>query len=242
MFTLDRVVPWGRSFDEYRAMFALSDGDLEVKLLDCAGGPSGFTAEASRRGSAVISCDPIYQYEAGQIQSRIAATCDQILDQTRRNTDQFVWTHIQSVEELGALRLSAMRSFLDDYPSGRVAGRYVTAELPRLPFADRAFGLALSSHFLFLYSEQLDLAFHLAAMLEMCRVAAEVRVFPLLALGGTPSPHLQPIAGDLRQRGLDVSIDTVPYEFQRGGNQMLRVRRQCPALAGPLSSPRTHLC
>ena len=224
MFTLDAVVPWGRSFDEYRAMFDLSDHDLGLKLLDCAGGPASFNVEASRGGRAVISCDPIYRYDAGQIQARIAATYDQIMEQTRRNTDEFVWTHIRSVEELGALRLSAMRSFLDDYPSGRSEGRYVTAELPLLPFADRSFDLALSSHFLFLYSEQLDLEFHLAAMLEMCRVADEVRVFPLLALGAAPSPHVQPLADQLRHRGLNVSIDNVRYEFQRGGNQMLRVR------------------
>jgi hypothetical protein len=30
MFTLDRVAPWGRSFEEYRRMFALSDRDLRV--------------------------------------------------------------------------------------------------------------------------------------------------------------------------------------------------------------------
>jgi hypothetical protein len=224
MFTLDTVVPWGRSFDEYRAMFDLADRDLEVKVLDCAAGPASFNAEASRRGRSVISCDPIYQYDAAQIHSRIATTYDQIMEQTRRNTHEFVWTHIRSVDELGAIRSSAMRSFLDDYPSGRRRGRYVPAALPRLPFANRAFDLALSSHFLFLYSEQLDLAFHLAAMLEMCRVADEVRVFPLLALGAAPSPHVQPMVDHLRRRGLQASIDNVPYEFQRGGNQMLRVR------------------
>ena len=33
MFTLDAVVPWGRSFDEYCAMFALSDRDLGLRIL-----------------------------------------------------------------------------------------------------------------------------------------------------------------------------------------------------------------
>jgi hypothetical protein len=30
----------------------------------------------------------------------------------------------------------------------------------------------------------------------------------------------------LLEAGLDVSIEAVPYEFQRGGNQMMRVRRR----------------
>jgi hypothetical protein len=36
MFTLDRVVPWGRSFDEYSRMFTLTSTDLRSKILGCA--------------------------------------------------------------------------------------------------------------------------------------------------------------------------------------------------------------
>jgi hypothetical protein len=32
MFTLDQVVPWGRSFDEYRRMFDLTDDELGLRL------------------------------------------------------------------------------------------------------------------------------------------------------------------------------------------------------------------
>jgi hypothetical protein len=83
--------------------------------------------------------------------------------------------------------MAAMRQFLDDYAQGRRDGRYLPAELPELPFAGASFDLALSSHFLFLYSTQLGSEFHRAAVREMCRVAAEVRIFPLLALGGQRS-------------------------------------------------------
>jgi hypothetical protein len=34
MFTLDEVVPWGRSLEEYRRMFALSDTDLQRRIVD----------------------------------------------------------------------------------------------------------------------------------------------------------------------------------------------------------------
>jgi hypothetical protein len=59
----------------------------------------------------------------------------------------------------------------------------------------------------------------------MCRVAAEVRIFPLLALGGRRSPFVDGIVQTLCDAGYHVSIETVPYEFQRGGNQMLRIRK-----------------
>jgi hypothetical protein len=68
--------------------------------------------------------------------------------------------------------------------------------------------------------------FHQAALREMCRVALEVRVFPLLALGGERSSYVESSVLDLLKTGHDVSIETVPYEFQRGGNQMMRVRRR----------------
>jgi len=223
MFTLDQVVPWGRSFDEYCRMFALSEADLRGSILGCADGPANFNAEATRRGTQMISCDPLYRLNTSEIRDRIAATYDQILEQTRRHLDEFVWTSIPTVEELGRVRMEAMQAFLQDFESGKREGRYLDAELPTLPFQDRLFDLAVCSHFLFLYTEQLGEDFHRAAILELCRVAAEVRIFPLLALGGRPSPYVTNIADDLRQAGYKVSIAIVPYEFQRGGNEMMRI-------------------
>src|SRR5262245_14728129 len=228
MFTLDHVVPWGRSFDEYRHMFALGDAELGLKIVGCADGPARFNAEATRCGAHVVSCDPIYRYDIDQLRARIASTYDNMLEQTRRNADEFVWRSIRSVEELGEVRMAAMNAFLEDYPAGKTQGRYLDAELPTLPFTDSSFDLALCSHFLFLYSTQLGEAFHRAAIGELCRVATEVRIFPLLALGATRSPFVDGLADELRGQGFRVSLDTVPYEFQRGGNQMMRIRR--PAL------------
>jgi SAM-dependent methyltransferase len=145
MFTLDQVVPWGRSFDEYRR---------------------------------------IYKWDAIQLRERITAT----------------------------------------YAAGKTQGRYVEAELPALPFSESSFDLALCSHFLFLYSSQLGEQFHDDALREMCRVGREIRIFPLLALGGARSPFVDRCAERLVDAGHDVSIERVPYEFQRGGNQMMRIR------------------
>src|SRR6185436_7819479 len=146
MFTLDAVVPWGRSFDEYRRMFALTDADRSARILGCADGPASFNADATRGGMRVTSCDPLYRCDAPQIRERIAATFDEMIDQTRRNAGEFVWTsEIPSVDALAGVRTAAMNLFLDDYDVGRRDGRYVDAELPSLPFADGEFDLALCS-------------------------------------------------------------------------------------------------
>jgi hypothetical protein len=223
MFTLDQVVPWGRSFEEYRRMFALSDADLQLRILGCADGPASFNAEATRFGTTVISTDPLYRLDTPTIRDRIAATYDQMLEEAQRNSQQFVWDTIPSVQELGRIRMQTMRAFLDDYDLGKRQGRYVDAELPSIPFPGKSFDLALCSHFLFLYTEHLSEGFHRSAILELCRVAFEVRIFPLLALDGRVSPYVARIVDDLSD-SWEVSLETVPYEFQRSGNQMMCVR------------------
>jgi hypothetical protein len=122
-----------------------------------------------------------------------------------------------------------MRVFLEDYEAGKTAGRYVEASLPSLAFGDGAFDLALCSHLLFLYSAQFDEGFHRASVRELCRVASDVRVFPLLALDGSRSPFVDACLADARGAGLHATIEKVDYEFQRGGNEMLHVRRSAAA-------------
>jgi len=223
MFTLERVVPWGRSYDEYCRMFALTATDLGGRLLGCGDGPASFNAAATRGGTSIVSCDPIYEFDSEQIRRRIDETVEEILEQTRRNYTEFVWTEIASVEELRRVRLDAMQQFLADYEVGKSEGRYIEASLPALPFADQSFDLALCSHFLFLYSDQLGEPFHDTAVLELARVAREVRIFPLLALGGAQSPFVPTLTASLRKSGYAVTLERVPYEFQRGGNEMMRI-------------------
>jgi hypothetical protein len=223
---LNEVVPWGRTMDEYQRMFALDETHFALSLLGCSDGPASFNAEWTARGGRVVSCDPIYNFAAHEIERRVRETYNVILQGVRENYEDFVWHDIASPEALGERRLTAMRGFLDDYETGKREGRYITAALPALPFADGQFDLALVSHFLFLYSQQLDWEFHRAAFHELCRVAREVRVFPLLALGNSPSPYVTPLIEEYRARGWHAEEVTVNYEFQKNGNQMLRVWRE----------------
>jgi hypothetical protein len=204
-------------------MFNLHEDELGGAILGCADGPAGFNAEMHRRGRKVISCDPIYRFTKRQLSERIEKAPVEIIEQTEKNMDNFVWSSIGSIEELRETRMSAMRQFLEDYDEGKQQGRYIDAELPVLPFDDGAFDIALCSHFLFLYSERLSLEFHLKSIMELCRVAGDVRVFPLIDLDLKSSPHVQPIACRLEEEGFTVSVERVPYEFQRGGNEMLRI-------------------
>jgi len=229
-FSIDRVVPWGRARDEYVRMFTLAQSDLGRRILGCGDGPASFNAEATQSGAKVLSLDPIYAFSAREIEARVQQTRAQILGGVRDNMDDFVWDKARSLiaspAELSARRMQAMRDFLDDLPCGARQGRYLGAALPDLPLRDGSFDLALSSHFLFLYSEQLGLQFHHAAIGEMLRVAREVRIFPLLQIGGAPSSLVEPIINELRSQGYEVARLKVLYEFQKGGDEMLRIARQ----------------
>ncbi|MBW4521812.1 MAG: SAM-dependent methyltransferase [Scytolyngbya sp. HA4215-MV1] len=224
-FKLEQVVPWGRSLDEYRHMFDLRPEDLKQRILDCAGGPASFNAEMTQQGYSVISCDPLYQFSADDIAQRIQATYPVIVEGVARHLENYVWHTVQTPEQLGQIRMAAMRQFLQDFAIGRQQGRYCLDELPKLSFASQQFDLALCSHLLFTYSDSLSLTFHLDAIRELCRVAAIVRIFPLLNISGEVSIFLQPVMETFSQQGYEVLIQQVPYEFQRGGNQLLQVRR-----------------
>jgi hypothetical protein len=41
-------------------MFALTDRELGLTIVDCGSGPASFNAGATRRGGHIVSCDPIY--------------------------------------------------------------------------------------------------------------------------------------------------------------------------------------
>ncbi|MDA0206013.1 MAG: SAM-dependent methyltransferase [Acidobacteria bacterium] len=220
---LNEVKPWGRSLAEYRAMFALSEHDLRKRILDCGAGPAAFNAELSELGCSVVSCDPIYEYSAEAIDARIRETAPAIIEHVNADRDRYVWTVFNSPEQLVEARLAAMQRFLADLPEGFEQGRYRSLALPSLPFKDGEFELALCSHLLFTYSEQLSLDFHLAAIRELARVAHEVRIFPLLEYSGDPSPHLHPLIEKLTAEGDAIHQQRVRYEFQRGGDQLLIV-------------------
>lgn len=219
---LENIVPFGRSFDEYRLMFELTDGDLDKKIIGVGDGPASFNAGMKALGRTVTSVDPLYIFSGSDIERRFREVVDGIIEQVINSPGDWTWDYHKSPEQLRANRTASIVKFLSDYDTGRKEGRYVPGELPRLPFEDGSFDIALCSHLLFLYSERLDYEFHLASVREMLRVAKEVRIFPLLDLMLNRSPYIEPLTEELRAGGYGVEIRTVPYEIQRGGNEMMR--------------------
>ena len=220
-----KPIPWGRNASEYLAMFALDDVPTTARILDVAGGPASFAAERSAQGAPTVACDPLYANEKEHLATGIELARESVMRLVREEKERFVWTTLKDPETLERTRMKAMHRFLDDFEAGCASGRYRTGALPNLPFEDDSFDLALCSHFLFLYSEDLDLSFHVTAIEELLRVAPLVRIFPLLEMNGQPSRHLERVLETLDSRGHRPRIQQVSYEFQRGGDEHLEARR-----------------
>jgi hypothetical protein len=211
-----------RSFEEYRAMFALADLDLRGDILDCPGGGASFTARAAAfDGVRALAVDPVYAAPAADLARLVIAETDRGSAHTVAGADRYVWDFFVDSTGHRALRRRSASLFADDLLTN--PHRYLAAALPWLPFADRSFDLVLSSHLLFTYADRLDIEFHRRALTALYRVARrEVRIFPLLDQAGQPlEPLVDQLRTDLRIAGIATDVRTVDYEFQRGGNHML---------------------
>lgn len=223
-FYLSSVVPWGRTFEEYRRMFLLDGADLGKKIAGFGDGPASFNCEASQKGCSVTSFDPVYQFTASELRQRIEEVRPVVMGQMAENRANYLWTEIPSLEALEARRMSAMELFLTDFERGKTEGRYVSHALPGpLPLPDDAFDLGLSSHFLLMYTA-LGYEFHIKAISEMLRLCREVRIFPLLDLDGRSSALTSQVIGYFRDT-CKVEIKPTPYEFQKGGDRLLVLKR-----------------
>ncbi len=221
---LEKVVPWGRNINEYRAMFMLSDDDMKKRIAGFGDGPASLNRQASAAGSEVTSFDPVYGFSAQELRARISEVRDIIIAQMRENSENYVWDKIKSVEELEKIRMSAMEMFLEDFEQGKREGRYVCHELPeRIPCEDMSFDIGLSSHFLLMY-DSLGYDFHIAAISEMLRVCREVRIFPLCDLDSKATKLTEKVIGYF-SRDFRTEILKTDYLFQKGADKMLRIRR-----------------
>lgn len=223
-FKLKSVVPWGRNLEEYRLMFQLDDNDMLKKIAGFGDGPASFNKEATKQGYSVTSFDPIYQFSREELEKRIEEVRGIVIGQMKENKDNYVWSNIKSLEELENIRMSAMKAFLADYELGKLEGRYIYHELPtQLAFKEDSFDIGLSSHFLLMYTA-LGYDFHIQAISEMLRVCKEVRIFPIVDLDANNSEMITNVIGYFKKY-YDVEVKRTKYEFQKGDNKLLIIKK-----------------
>jgi hypothetical protein len=221
---IGEMIVSARPAEEYRAMFDLREADRAGPVLDCPGGAGDFGAAVRAAGGSATSADPLYALPRETVVATARAGTLRGNRYVAEHRDLYVWSFFASVEDHRDRRLGALERFAADFAAD--GEHYVAAALPRLPFADRAFALALSGHLLFTYPGHLAYEDHLAGIRELVRVSAgEARIFPLLDTELTVYPRLDALRAELAAGGIGSEIRPVPYEFQHGANRMLACAR-----------------
>ncbi len=174
-------------------------------------------------GHTVISCDDIYNKSPTEMSDYLHQQFAAMLQQMQEHRDQFVWQNVSSFDELVKRRRAGIERFLDDYALGKKEQRYQAEPITAMPFKHFEFDLAVCSHHLYSFHDDQDADFHIKATLEMCRIAKEVRIFPLIDSAGDISPLVGPVMLALQQNNFGVEIREVPYRLQKHGNAMMRV-------------------
>jgi len=123
-----------RSFDEYRAMFALTGSDLSGPVLDCPGGGSSFTAQANQAGASAIAADPVYAQPRDSLAMLVMAEIQRGSAHTAAGADRYVWDFYGDLDGHARVRRMSAEAFSRDLIAHPF--RYVPASLPGLPFPD----------------------------------------------------------------------------------------------------------
>jgi SAM-dependent methyltransferase len=216
-----------RSFEEYERMFALDSAALPGKsVLDAAAGASSFVAEARRSGCFAKAADPLYRFTPEQIQARGAKEIEASSAKLAQLTHLYRWDYYGSLEQHRQGRERSLKLFLEDYRLDIDKNAYVPAALPELPFADGTFDIVLCSHFLFLYEEQFDYAFHRRAveeLLRVCRKGGEVRLYPLVNFKTQPYTHMSQLLDDLSLQGYKAELVPSQLPFLPNSERLLKI-------------------
>lgn len=236
---IGQLVITPRALADYRDMFVLSDDDLyRGPILDCPGGASPFGAQVRARGGSAVSVDPVYALPTDELMRRIGEDIQRTAAWVASQRETIHWPYVGTADAMRRAFELAADLFAMDY--ARDGKRYVAAALPRLPFEDRQFAMALCSHLIFCYPEYLDVETHVASLLELVRVTdGDVRVFPLVDTTATRYPHLDDVRAALADHGVTSDVRTARCAWQRGGDQLFVCwretgpgRRPTPARSG----------
>jgi hypothetical protein len=156
---------------------------------------------------------------------QINKTKEIIIEQMKRNMENYIWTDIKNVDDLIKIRIGAMNLFLNDYNKGKADGRYLYHELPnKTKYEENYFDIGLSSHFLLMYTK-LGYEFHIKAISEMLRICREIRITPIVTLDGEHSELTMKII-EYFENEYAVKIINTNYIFLKNGNQMLCITKK----------------
>jgi len=217
---------WIYNLVDYQHIFALSDQELQKNVLDYPGGISSVNAELSALGKSIISADPFYHLGAKEMSLHAQQILDKNIQYLNEHADILENQNIAAAEIIKNWK-NSVELFLADYEIGKREGRYLMMSVPPQTI-NRSYELLLCADLLFNQQELLPAP---ELMASLCNLAAELRIFPLIAEKKVISGQLGPIMLDLQQRNFGVEIRAINYPLRRDATAMLRVwAKECEVL------------
>lgn len=218
----DILPAWIHGLEEYQQIFDLTDADWQKSMLDFPGSISCFNADVHTYAPHVVSADAIYDKSPQDMKVYAEMRLDREKQRLIEQADQLLQKGQAGVEAILSMWSSNKEKFIADYADGKKAGRYQHVLMPELPFERHQFDLALCSDYVFNRSAQNDCQ-PADVIRALCRVAAEVRIFPLFNERGEIADSLGPVMLELQQNHYGIEIREVKFQNLKGGNAMLRV-------------------
>lgn len=218
----DIIPAWIHGLEEYQQIFDLTDADWQKSILDFPGSISCFNAEAHGQAPRIVSADAIYNKSPEEMQAYAEVRFQREKSRLEERGDDILQRGSEGVESVVAMWSGNKDKFLADYPNGKSENRYQHVVMPELPYERHQFDLALCSDYVFNRSAQNNCE-PSDVIRELCRVAAEARIFPLFDEKGEIAASLGPVMLELQQNHYGIEIREVKFQNLKGGNAMLRV-------------------
>ncbi len=206
---------WIYNLDDYKKVFALSDADLQKTIVDFPGYFSSVNAEVTALGGKIISVDPLYHLSPQEMEAKVRESLKNGQRDLQKNSNILVSNHDNSIDQITDKWRENAEKFLLDYSIGKQQGRYLTyEELPKEKLND----LLLAADFLFKNAEN-----NIEKIMEqLCRLAVEVRIFPLSEVEQISS-QLGPLMLVFQNRNFGVEVRAISYPLRADGQAMLRI-------------------
>ncbi len=218
-----------RGYEEYVRMFALDEAQLMTgEVLDVAAGASSLTADLNARGVPAAAADPRYARHPEALIQEAREEIETSTNKLKGLAHRFDFSYYGDMDRHHAMREASLARFSADYSAYYGNERYTAASLPSLPFEDGRFKLVMCSHFLFLYGDQFDYAFHEQAvgeLLRVCKPGGEVRIYPLVTLTFQPYPRLDELLAAAARCGASIRLVPTKLPFIPVSTQVLILQK-----------------
>lgn len=218
------AVNWIYDFSDYQQMYDLTERDCTKSIFDFSSGLASFNAEATQRGMSVVSMDALYALSDDAIRTRAQQFLQEMVVQLQVMPDYLQNSSREAIDRVIQLWQKTEELFLADYVIGKSQCRYQPMQQLPLSYETHQFELAFCTDFIFhhaLSRENIN-----AVLMELCRVAEEVRLYPLLDHDRKMPKELGPLMLALQQKNFGVEVREVSYRTLKGGNAMLRIWQQ----------------